>query len=93
MVILANGGQTVAEALLAAINGYQLEVGADEVLVSGDDAETVEFGRYDRFLGRSVAKENVIKAWPVGVFGDSQACGGIALRIGVNYQDFEIVGG
>ena len=44
-------------------------------------------------LGVSVTEEDVVETGFVRVFGDTEAACGVALGVGINYQDANIVGG
>jgi hypothetical protein len=55
--------------------------------------ETLKTRGYYGVSGRGVAEENIVDAWPGGVFIDPKPSRGIALRIEVDYQDSEIAGG
>ena len=68
-------------------NVDQFEVGADEVLVGGDEVEAFEFGGDDGVFGRGVAQQDVVEAGPRRVLGDAEAGGGVALRIGIDDQN------
>jgi hypothetical protein len=93
VVIVANRGDAFAEAEFARLEADQLDVGAYEVLIGGDEAEAFAVGGDDGFFGGDVAEEDVVEAGVVGVFGDSKTCGGIALRVGIDDEDAEVIGG
>ena len=44
-------------------------------------------------LAASIAQDDVVEAGAVGVFGDAEAGGGVALGVGVDDQDAEVIGG
>ena len=64
---------------------YELEVGADEILVGGNQVKALKVGGDERVLGRGVIQQDVVEV--VRVFGDTQAGGGVALRIGIDHQN------
>lgn len=43
-------------------------------------------------VGRGIAKQDMVKTGSVWVFGNSQACSGVALGIRVDDQDPEVIG-
>jgi hypothetical protein len=92
VVIVADVGDTFAQAKFAVIESNELKVSADEVLIGGDEAETLEISGDDGFFGWNVAEEDVIEAGMGRVFGDAEASGGVALGVGVDDQDAEVVG-
>ena len=44
-------------------------------------------------LAMGIAEEDVVEAGLVGIFGDAEAGGGVALGVGIDHQDAEVVGG
>jgi RNA polymerase sigma-70 factor (ECF subfamily) len=67
----------VVAAVLAAVEVDQFQVRTDQVLVGGNDVEAIESGRADCILEVSVPEHDVIQAWLVRVFGDTQTAGGV----------------
>ena len=92
-VIVADFGDAFAEAEFAVGHVDEFEVGADEVFVGGDEGEAFEFGGDDGVGRRGVAQEDVVDAGPLAVFGDAEAGGGIALGVGIDDEDTEVIGG
>ena len=93
VVVVADFGEAFAEAELAVGEVDQFEVGADQVLVGGDDVETFEIGGADGVLEVGVAQKDVVEAGFVGIFGDAEAAGGVALGVGIDDQDPDVIGG
>jgi hypothetical protein len=92
-VVFTDAGDSFAEAGFPIGDFDEFEVGADEVLVSGNERETFQFGGDDSFCGGGIAEEDVVDAGAIRVFGDAESCGGVALRIAIDHEDAEIVGG
>src|ERR1035441_10050803 len=89
---VAGRSSYLAEAVLAMGDVDEFQVGADQVLVGGDDVQAFESGGADGVPRVGVAKQDVVEAGFVGVFGDTGPAGGIALRVGVHHQDPYVVG-
>src|ERR1035441_9458573 len=66
---VADPGQALAEAVLAMGDVDQLQVGADQVLVGGDDVQAFKSGGADSLPGVGIAEEDVVEAGVVGGFG------------------------
>ena len=89
---VADFGEAFAEAVFAAVEVDEFQVGADQVLVGGDDVEAFEAGRADGVLEVGVAEQDVVEAGLVRVFGDAEAAGGVALGVGIDHQDAYVIG-
>src|ERR1019366_8902821 len=76
-------GPALAEAVLAMGDVDEFQVGADQVLVGGDDVQAFESSGTDGVPGVGVAEEDVVEAGVVGGFGYAETTGGIALRVGI----------
>jgi hypothetical protein len=92
VVVVTDFGQAVAEAVLAAVEVDEFQVGSDQVLVGGDDVETFEIGGSDGVLGVGIAEEDVVEAGFVWIFGDAKAAGGITLGVGIDHQNPDVIG-
>jgi len=84
---------TVAEPELAVLGIDKFQVRTDKVLVRGNNVQAIEFGRHYRLFGGRVPKEDVIQTRLGWVFGYSQTSSGIPLRVGVDDQHPEVIGG
>src|ERR1039457_3466113 len=89
---VADLGQALAEGVLAMGDVDEFQVGADQGLVGGDDVQAFESGGADGVPGVGVAQQDVVEAGFVGVLGDTETAGGIALWVGVHHQDPYVVG-
>jgi hypothetical protein len=95
-VVVADGGEGVAEAILAAVLADELDVGADEVFAARDEGEIGDFGGNDDVVGGGVAHEEVVDAEAGFVAGEAEASGGVGLGVAVykeGRETFEGEGG
>ena len=44
-------------------------------------------------LGWRIAEEDVVEAGLVGILGDAEAAGGVALGVGIDDEDANVIGG
>jgi hypothetical protein len=91
--IVADGFKAFAEAPLAAGEVDEFDISGDEVFVGGNDAEAFDFGGNDDTREVVGAEEGVVDSEVAGCFGDTEAGGGVALGIGVDEEDAEVIGG
>src|ERR1035441_3805258 len=89
---VADPGQALAEAVLAMRGVGEFQVRRDQVFVGGEDVQAFEAGGAYGVPGLGVAEQDVVEAGFVGVFGDTEPAGGVALWVGVPHQDRYIVG-
>ena len=66
---------------------YQLNVSAHQVLVRGNQFQTIELGFYDGIGKSCVTEQNVVKCWFAVIFSNSKPGGGISLWVGINNKD------
>jgi hypothetical protein len=85
--------QSVTQAILALIERYELDVGAEQVLVRGDDAEVVDLGGQHRLLGRDLAHDDLVRAEAFGIAEEAEPAGSVGLRIAVDQQRADPEGG
>ena len=78
---------TVSEPEFAVRKVDKLKVGANEVLVGGDDVKAFEIGLGHGMAGFGVTKEDVIETGALESLGHTQAGSGIALRVRIDDQD------
>jgi len=90
---ITNGREGVAEAEFAAVAVDEFEIGSDEVLVSGDEGQVVEFGRLEGRFGGGLLHEEVVGAEAVGILGESETAAGVGLRIAIDEKSFDAEGG
>jgi len=90
---VSNGLEAGAEACFPVFFVNQFDVGGNKVAVRGDEVQAVEIGLENSRSGVRLAKKHVVNGrLPVGL-GDTEAGGGVALRIGVYQEDLHVVGG
>ena len=92
-VLVPDVRDALAQAELAIGDSHQFEVGANQVLIGGNQVQPFEFGWLDGVPCGHVFKENLIEARPFRIFGDTQAGGGIALGVGVYDQNSKVISG
>ena len=85
---VANGLERLAEAILASVEGDELDVGAEEIFVRRDDGEEVEGGRVKSVGGGELAHEDLVGAGAVGIAEEAEAAGGVGLGVAVDQQSW-----
>src|ERR1017187_9323107 len=75
--LVAHQLQGVTQPVLAELQGYQFNVGAEQVLVRRDHAEVVELGGERRLLRRDLAHDDLVGAVAVGIAEEAEAAGGV----------------
>src|SRR5271165_2351889 len=65
--LLSDFGDSFSQSGFAVRNVHQFEVGADQILVGGDDVEAFELGGDDGLAGVGVTQEKVVDGWPAGL--------------------------
>src|SRR5262249_15789320 len=93
LIVLANLRYSFSEAKLAIGNVDEFEVGTDKVLVGGNEMQAFELGGYDGIFRVGISEDDVVQAWAGRIFCDTQSGCGIALRVRVDDEDFEVIGG
>jgi hypothetical protein len=88
-IVGADGRDGFAELVLAAVDGDELDGGADEVFAAGDELESGDFGGKEGFGDSGVAEEDVIDAETGFVAGETEASGGVGLGIAVDEEGLE----
>ncbi len=68
-------------------------IGSNEVLGGGDDFELLDFGGLEKLGGIGVAHEEVVGSGALGVFVESEAGGGVGLRIAIDEEGWDAAGG
>ncbi len=91
--VVANLGDAFAEVELAVGDVHHFEVGADQVFVGGDDLETFKIGGADGVFERGIAQQDVVEAGFIGILGDAEAAGTVALRVGIDEENPDVVSG
>ena len=71
----------------------QFDIGADEILIGGDDLEAVHLGWDDGAGDFGVTEKDVVKCCFSLVLCYAETGGGIALGIGVDEENFQFVSG
>ncbi len=70
---------------------HQFQIGSDQILIAGDQIEAFKFSMQDGLGDFGPTQENMVQARKVGTLCGSHSCGGVALWIGIDYEDAEIV--
>ncbi len=87
------GAEGVAEAVLAAVLGDELDVGADEVLAAGDEREVGDVGGEDDLVDGVMAHEEVVDVEAglaiIILTGEAEATGGVGLGVAVDEEGGE----
>jgi hypothetical protein len=91
-IIVANRLHSLSEAGFPIVHVDKFQIGADEVLVGRNHVESFEFRSNNGFVYWRFAKKHVIKTRLGGVFGNPEACSGVALGIGIYNEDPEVIG-
>src|SRR5581483_4358513 len=84
--VAANLLESVAQPEFPALGIYQLDIGSDEVLVCGQDAQAFEFSRYYPFARCGIAHEHVIDADTIWISLEAKSAARIRLRVAVHEQ-------
>ena len=87
--LVLDGLQGAAQAEGAVFRAGQLNVGAGQVLRAGQQPEQIDLRGQNHLLREAVAHKHVIDGMAVVVALESEAGGGVGLRIAIHQQDFE----
>ena len=86
-VVAADFGDALAHAEFTAGDIDQFQIGADQVLIGGDDVEAFQFSRTNGLFCSDISQEHMVEAGPIRIFGGTQAAGGVSLRVGIDDED------
>jgi len=76
----------LAQAELAAVDAYELDVGPDHVAGAGNQGEMADLGEQDHVAGSDVAEQEVIDRGAVVVAAEAEAAGGVGLWVDIDQQ-------
>jgi hypothetical protein len=93
VVDIPNRRQSFAEAILAAFYVHQLEVGSDEVLIGRDELEPIKLGGPGDLLDGDVVQQGIVGCLETIGLRQPQTGGAVALRIDVDDENSEVIGG
>ena len=73
-----------AKTEFAVFQGYELDGSPDEIFVRGDDIQALYLGFEDYSVDWLIENKLVVESAPGRIFGKSDGCGHVALRIAVD---------
>ncbi len=93
VIVVADFCNAFPEAEFPVVGSDQFQVGADQVLVGGNEMEAVEVSVDDGIADGCIAEDDVVEAGAFRILGDAQAGSGIALGVRVDDEDLKVIGG
>ncbi len=90
---IAHGLERLAEAILPGVEGDELDVGTEQILVRRDDGEVLEFGGLESLLGGEFAHQDLVGVGAVGVAQEAEAAGSVGLGVAVDQEGWGLVRG
>src|SRR5947209_13475238 len=92
MELVSDGFQGIPQPKLPVLCRYKLDVGPDQVLVGGNQAQLLQLSWLYCLLCGRVVQQQMVGADPVGVTNKSQSAGGVGLWIAIDEQGPDLGG-